>query len=136
MILNPYRLKEQLLKTISQFIKFGIVGLINTLITLTTIFILSNYLNVYYIYSNFIGYLLGFINSFIMNKFWTFRSYGNLYKESVLFLIVFLVCYLIQLSFLYYLHGIKQLNENLSQIISMIVYTLANFLLNKFLTFK
>jgi len=136
MIFDSHQLKQQLFKTTSQLIKFGIVGVINTLITLTTIFVLSNYLNVYYIYSNCIGYLLGFINSFVMNKFWTFQSQGNIYKESLFFLLVFLVCYIIQLSVLYYLHGIRQYNENLSQLISMVVYTLANFLLNKFLTFK
>ncbi|GIX41674.1 MAG: polysaccharide biosynthesis protein GtrA [Leptospiraceae bacterium] len=129
-------LKNTFYRTTKQFVKFGIVGIINTIITLSIIFILSNYYDVHYIISNAIGYIAGFINSFIMNKFWTFKSKGNVFKESIWFIIVFLISYGIQLIVLYYLHGILNYNENLSQILSMIVYTVVNFLLNKFLTFR
>jgi len=129
-------MKDFLLTTLQQGIKFGIVGIINTFITLMIIFILSNYYHIYYIFSNAIGYIAGFINSFIMNKLWTFRSKGKILKESLLFVIAFFISYGIQLIILFYLHEILGYSENISQIISMIFYTLANFMINKFLTFR
>ncbi|MFN3247220.1 MAG: GtrA family protein, partial [Leptonema sp. (in: bacteria)] len=107
------------------------MGILNVLVGLTGI--TSGF---FLIPMNAISFLAAVTNSYYWNKFWTFQSQGNVYKESIFFLLVFLVCYIIQLSVLYYLHGIRQYNENLSQLISMVVYTLANFLLNKFLTFK
>ncbi len=130
------KFKSFIYSSTKQFIRFGIVGVINTLITISIIFILSNVYNVHYIISNIIGYIAGFMNSFLMNKFWTFQSKGNFLKESYWFILVFLISYALQVLILYYLHGILKINENLSQILSMICYTLVNFILNKFLTFR
>lgn len=130
------KIKNLVYSSTKQLIRFGIVGVINTIITISIIFILSNIYNVYYIISNGVGYIAGFINSFLMNKFWTFQSKGNVLKESYWFIIVFFISYGIQLLILYYLHESLKINENLSQILSMIFYTLVNFILNKFLTFR
>lgn len=119
-----------------EFIKFLITGVINTTITLGIIFLMYNFFGIHYVLSNAIGYVLGFINSFLMNKFWTFKSKGSLIKQFFVFLKVFLVCYLFQLAFLYYFSEELLLEKNISQILSMIIYTIANFLFNKFLTFK
>lgn len=119
-----------------EFIKFLITGVINTTITLGIIFLMYNFFGIHYVLSNAIGYALGFINSFLMNKFWTFKSKGGLIKQFFVFLKVFLVCYLFQLAFLYYFSEELLLEKNISQILSMIIYTIANFLFNKFLTFK
>ncbi|MDL0421772.1 GtrA family protein [Caldifermentibacillus hisashii] len=60
------------------FIKFNIVGLMNTLITIISYNILV-YFHVYYVAANIIGYLLGVLNSYFWNKNWVFenRSKGN-----------------------------------------------------------
>ena len=50
------RLKKYDKKAIGQFIRFGIVGIINTLITLIVIYFLQEILHVKYTISNFIGY--------------------------------------------------------------------------------
>ena len=51
------RLKKYDKKAIGQFIRFGIVGIINTLITLIVIYFLQEILHVKYTISNFIGYI-------------------------------------------------------------------------------
>lgn len=130
------KLKTFIYTNIKQFLRFATVGMINTIITISIIFILSNIFNIYYIISNVVGYVAGLINSFIMNKFWTFQSKGNFLKESYWFFVVFLISYILQLMVLYYFHEIVKFNENLSQILSNIFYTLVNFTLNKLLTFR
>ena len=120
---------------IKQLFKYGIVGVFNTVITLATIFIVTHLLKNPYL-ANGIGYILGFCNSFIMNRFWTFKSTGSVKKESFTFIIIFGICYLIQLGIFYTLNAKLNLNTNWAQIIAMVFYTVINFLGNKFVTFK
>ncbi len=119
-----------------EFIKFLFTGVINTVITLVVIFLMYYIFNIHYIISNVIGYVLGFINSFFMNKFWTFRSKGKILRELIMFFKIFFICYLVQLGFLYYFSEKLHIKKDLSQIFSMIIYTIANFILNKYLTFR
>ena len=117
-------------------IKFSFVGVINTSITLLTIFILMKLFSVSYIISNIIGYAFGFINSFVMNKKWTFKANGPLFRETALFIIIFIICYILQLLFLILLTRYIGINTEYSQVLAMIIYTVFNFLGNKFITFK
>lgn len=119
-----------------QMIKFGIVGVINTFITLSIIFILMKGFNTPYIYSNIIGYFFGLLNSFILNKNWTFKSNGKVSREAILFLILFGVSYLLQLGVLVFIVEVLTIREDLSQIFAIGVYTLTNFLGNKLITFR
>ena len=124
------------LHTTKQFAKFGIVGVVNTTITLGTIFILANMLHLSYILANSIGYLLGFANSFYMNKTWTFKSEKPFVKEGLLFVLLFGFCYILQLTILILLKEKFNLNANLSQLIAMFFYSILNFSGNKYITFK
>ena len=73
------RLKKYDKKAIGQFIRFGIVGIINTLITLIVIYFLQEILHVKYTISNFIGYIAGVVNSFFWNKLWVFKKLNSNY---------------------------------------------------------
>lgn len=61
-------------ETLIQFIKYGMVGAMNTLVTLGVIFICKTFLGWNLYLSNALGYIAGVINSFIWNKTWVFRS--------------------------------------------------------------
>ena len=128
--------KIKISKIFRQFIKFGLVGILNTLITLTIIFLFMKVLKASYILSNVVGYILGFINSFILNKIWTFKSKGHVGKESFYFIVIFLVCYSIQLGFLIILKEKLLIKAEYAQIIAMGLYTIMNFTGNKYITFK
>lgn len=68
------------------FVKFGIVGLGNTLITIGSYHVFV-YLGLNYILANVISYLLGMMNSYYWNKNWVFRVKPNEKKHlSNLFL--------------------------------------------------
>ena len=79
-----------------QLVRFGLVGVMNTVVTLAAIFILMEVFRLNYLLSNVCGYALGLVNSFLWNKLWTFKSNGPMLKEGAAFLIVFAVCYLVQ----------------------------------------
>ena len=78
---------------IRQFLKFLIVGFINTAIFYLIYYILLQ-LSFSYIIALTIGTLIGIINSYIWNKFFTFKAKKKSVRETVKFFIVYAVQYL------------------------------------------
>ena len=141
-------MKREAAAGIIQFIKFCFVGVLNTLITLVSIDIFSDKLGMPYELANFLGFVLGFINSFVLNKIWTFKSRENILRESLSFIGAFGISYGIQflvlklaliiLSGTFYLEITDSFTFTLkyAQIIALGFYTVTNFLLNKFVSFR
>jgi putative flippase GtrA len=139
---------------IRQAVKYVIVGAGNTILSLAVIWMMTKKAGCTEALSNFTGYVIGLINGFFLNRKWTFNSTGNVFGSAVKFLLVFAVCYLLQFSILLLLNRYCPQNPPLYlllkpvwkvlkidalfyiQILSMMVYTAANFLINKYYTFK
>jgi putative flippase GtrA len=123
-------------KTLVQFLKFGIVGISNTLLTAVTIWLLlrvfhsSNYL------ANIVGYVVGLVNSFIWNRRWTFENHAQIGATIFKFIVTFAVSYLLQLGFLWLLLHQTGIDDYFCQLLSIVVYTVVNFFMNKYYTFK
>lgn len=123
-------------KPFIQFIKFGIVGVSNTLLTAITIWILLKVFHSSDYISNFAGYIIGLINSFIWNRKWTFASKSKMGITVFKFIVTFAISYLFQLGNLYLLLHFTHIDSYISQLLSIVVYTCINFVLNKYYTFK
>lgn len=119
---------------IIQFIKFGMVGIINTLITVVSFNVLV-FINMNYLIANCIAYFLGVINSYLLNSKFVFHETRN--KDNM---VKFLIVNILVLGFnsLILYVGVNDLhiNVSISQIISMILGTFLNFILNKVWVFK
>ena len=125
--------KEQAKITSIQLLKYGLVGISNSLITLADV----------------IGYIAGLINSFIWNKKWVFKSHNRIEKEMALFIGGFLICFGLQFVTVLVLRdpmkaleisilGIDSdtFGEYVAVCVGMVVYTLSNYAYNRFVTFK
>lgn len=136
-------------KAIIQFVKYGMVGVINTLITLLVIYVCKSVIGINPMVANAIGYIAGLINSFVWNKKWVFKSDNGYVKEAIKFVIGWGVCYSVQFVIVYLLsyHTVFGLMEwplgfmvisgyGVATLIGMIAYTIANFLYNRFVTFR
>lgn len=121
---------------VGQAIKYGLVGLGNTLITAAVIWVMMKVFGFSDVVSNITGYAAGLINSFIWNKQWTFKSSASWYSSALKFGVVFAVCYLLQLGLLLYLNATLTIDSYYNQLIAMAFYTIINFVMNKFYTFK
>lgn len=122
--------------SIIQFIKFGIVGVSNTLLTAFTIWLLMKVFHYSDYLSNIIGYIIGLINSFIWNRKWTFGNSSDLKVTLLKFIATFVISYLFQLGNLYLLLHFSTIDSYICQLLSIVVYTCINFVLNKYYTFK
>lgn len=136
-------------KTFFQLIRFGIVGVMNTLITLAVIFLLKNCMHCNEWWSNAAGYIAGFINSFIWSKMWVFHSHKKVLPETLKFICGFGICYTIQLATVWGLYNFTSLKTltfsmvgysftgyGVATLIGMCVYTICNFIYNRTVTFK
>ena len=79
-----------MLKFSSQFTKFGLVGLINTLIHAVILFAAVEVSKLHPVVGNLMAFLGANMASFIMNSYWTFktapevRRYGKFLTSSLL----------------------------------------------------
>ncbi len=150
-------MKENTKTTAIQLIKYGIVGVSNSLITLIVIFICNSLLNMSLFVADIIGYVAGVINSFIWNKQWVFKTHDTkIIKEMTLFVTGFLICFGIQFITLLLItnptinitvatlgadcsiFGLSStaIGEYIAVIIGMAVYTICNYIFNRCVTFK
>jgi putative flippase GtrA len=78
---------------LSSFLRFLLVGVVNTLIGLGIMFFLYNVLELNYWASTFIGNMVGAMVSYFLNKTFTFRSDVRVQHNWWKFAIVILSCY-------------------------------------------
>jgi putative flippase GtrA len=60
---------------IVQLLRFGLVGVSNTLLTLAVYTLLVRELGVWYLLASAIGFVVGAVNGFLLNRSWTFRGH-------------------------------------------------------------
>lgn len=126
----------------STFIKFMIVGLINTLVGSVIMFAAYNLGGWSYWAASAANYLVGSIVSYFLNKYYTF----NYHKKSVMVVIKFIlnisVCYLIAYGLAkplvkLILSGTStNIRDNVAMLMGMILFTLLNYFSQKKLTFN
>jgi putative flippase GtrA len=126
----------------NSFIRFLVVGILNTFIGLILIYSLLHITS--YWTATFIGNSIGAVVSFFLNRSFTFKSHSNLMKSSLKFFGVTLVCYFIayKISFvaISYALGLlhidnKRLIEYVAVLFGMGTYTILNYLGHRFYTF-
>ena len=79
------------------FLKYNIIGVLNTLITLAVVWVLHQMLDWNVELSNFLGFVAGGCNSYLCNRIWNFKSHNKKRSEVVRFVVVFLVSYAVNL---------------------------------------
>lgn len=127
------------------FVRFLSVGLINTIIGLSIMYLLFHLADQSYWLSTFIGNSVGAIVSFILNRSFTFKSKSSIQKSIVKFILVIIFCYVIS----YYLGtllvdwSIKDrtdypisIQTDLAILISTAIYTITNYICQKQFVFR
>jgi putative flippase GtrA len=125
-------------ETIKQFFKFLIIGVSNTLINLSVLYLCTEILKIYYMISAVIAFLFAVTNSFILNKTWTFKEkiYEETTKKYFKFMIISVIALLVNLYILYSCTEFLHIYYLFSQMIAIGTNLIINFLGNKLWTFK
>lgn len=130
--------KEDFWKFVWQFVKFGLVGVSNTLINLAVYYAVVLLFGVeHYILANTLGFIISVINAYIWNSKFVFQKKGRKHGKS--FIKVFVSygsTFLLGTGFLFVLVHYWNVSEMIAPIINLLLTIPLNFLLNKFWAFK
>lgn len=124
------------------FSKFIIVGIINTIVGTSIMYILYNVAHTSYWFSSFMNYFIGSIVSFFLNKYFTFNNKSKSIKQIILFSLNILFCYLIAygiakklINFILSDYSIT-IRENIAMAAGMILFTLLNYFIQRYIVFR
>ncbi len=130
----------ELLNKYKRFIRFAIVGVINTLVTIAVNTVCNNVFHFHYKVSWVIAYAAGVTNSYIMNKLWTFESKGGNETERTKEILQFVAVNLVSLAAttkgLDYLIQNMGIDKNLAQFPTIVISQFINYFGYKLWVFK
>ena len=144
--------KAEARQTGIQLLKYGVIGVLNTLITLVVFSLLNTKMGLSYGISSVVGYIFGVINSFLWNRNWVFKTKNDFKRELILFVCGSLLRLALPLSISWILlDGLHSQNlpddiipffpmqnagQNIVMVVAMVAYTLANYAYNRTVTFR
>lgn len=116
-------------------LRFSVLGCVNTLIGMSTIFV-SLRMGLGDIPSNALGYGIGLIFSFFANRAWTFGHGGPIWAAAWRFGLVFAVAYVSNLATTVVLLSFLGDGSFVAHMGGMVPYTILFFFGSRFLVFK
>ena len=119
-----------------RFIKFALVGVLNTLINWIIFFILNS-AGVYYLLANVISYSISTLNSYLWNSKWVFKYKGDNKKETTFkFILLNVLGLILNTGILFILVDKLGLNKMIGLIITTAIVMIINYLINKLWVFR
>ena len=124
------------------FWKFVLVGIANTLVGTTVMFVAYNALHLSYWISSASNYVIGSIVSFFLNKYFTFQNKEKSVKQVVIFIFNIAICYLLAYGFAKPIiswvlsNQSKPVQDNLSMLAGMGAFVVFNYLGQRIFVFK
>lgn len=124
------------------FWKFILVGIANTIVGTTVMFVAYNIFHRSYWVSSALNYVIGSILSYFLNKYFTFQDKKKSWKQIIAFAANITVCYLMAYGFakpivFYVMEGYgKVIQENIAMLVGMGVFVVLNYLGQRLVVFK
>jgi putative flippase GtrA len=119
-----------------QFVKFGIVGVSNTLLTFAVYTLLLKVFGVWYLAASAIGFTVGAVNGFLLNRRWTFRGHVGDAFTPVRWTVVQGCGLLANLGLVYLFVEEISLDKLIAQACATAIVTVLTFLANRAWTFR
>lgn len=122
---------------IQQFIRFSIVGVCNSIIDFSLYITLLSF-NVYYLAAHGFAWMVAVCFSFVMNKYWTFRSFEHkvIMQQYTKFFIVNAVGLGLSTMLLYFFVDYLNVSKIIGKILAIGIVLFWNFFMNKLWTFQ
>lgn len=133
-------MKNKVIAIGKQFLSFGMVGGINTILGLMIYWICVN-VGIHYLIANTVGFVITVAVSYVLNNIFTFKDAGKKTSWSFRILMKVYVSYfltgmLLNSILLWFWNDFIGINKNLSPILNLFVTIPLNFVLNKLWAYK
>ncbi len=128
--------RKDLFKKLLQFIRFGIVGGLNTLVSLAIYYLLV-FLGVNYIVSTVVGYVLSSVVGYVLNKIWVFKAKSVSTASSLVkYYIVYGSSLLLNMGLMYLWVDVMFISDKLAPLLTLCFTIPFNFIFSKLWTFR
>ncbi len=121
-----------------RIVRFVISGGTATTVNLSTLYVLTHFLGVWYLYSSIMAFAASFFVSFTLQKFWTFgdTSRHRMRAQAFTYLLIILFALLVNTTLLFIFVEMAHLHYLLAQLISGVFIAVINFSSYKHIVFK
>jgi len=131
---------KKIKNTAIQFIKFGIVGLSNTIISYL-VYALLVYLGFHYLVASIIAFFISVLNSFFWNSRYVFKKEDGAKRSVLHALVKTFISYaftglILQNIFLFVFIDIFHISKYMAPLFSLVITVPLNFIMNKFWAFR
>ncbi len=131
--------KHRYYNSVLQFIKFCIVGVINTTISLVVYYIFLYINPSLYLLGSIVGFVVSTLNAYILNsRFVFFSSSPNNHDKKVIIktYLAYILGLGVQTGLLYVLVDLSSVNAEIAPVLTLLVTVPLNFVTNKFWVHK
>jgi putative flippase GtrA len=118
--------------------KFVLAGGTSTAVHLLSLYLLHQYLNLAVVIASSLAFVIAFIVSFSLQKYWTFRNYSKkqLTRQLSIYLIIAIISLNINAFAIHYLVNVLNIWYLLAQLLVSFLISIFNFFSYKLLVFK
>lgn len=125
-----------------KFLKFVLVGVVNTLVGSAVMFLLYNLAGCGYWFSSVMNYVVGSVVSYFLNRRFTFGVRERSVKQVLRFILNIAVCYGIAYGLarplvrLILQSAAQTVQDNAAMLVGMVVFVALNYLGQRFFAFR
>ena len=121
---------------LTQFIKFGLVGLSNALVLYGVYYLLLK-AGVHYILSYVIAFVISVLNAYLWNNRYVFKNSQESFLKKILKVYAsYTFTFLLSTLLLYVWVDLLHVSDKIAPIINIVITTPVNFLMNKLWAFR
>ncbi|MFC1802246.1 GtrA family protein, partial [Patescibacteria group bacterium] len=121
-----------------QFFRYGLVAVIIAVFDFSTLFVLTEFLNIYYLISVTSAYLVGFFANYLFCIFWVFRSHytENRFVELLTISFVGMVGMVLTILLVWFFTEKIGFYYILSKFVAIFIVFMWNFSARKYIVFR
>lgn len=127
--------KSGMIGKVAQFIKFGLVGASNTLISLIIYYLLVM-LQANYLLATIMGYVISSLSGYVLNKLWVFKDKTDTKRSIFRYYVVYISALLLNIMSMYLWVDILGISKQIAPILTLCITIPYNFIFSKLWTFR
>lgn len=130
------RSREEWMKLLGQFIKFGLVGFSNAVVLYGVYYLLLK-TGMHYILAYIIAFVISVLNAYLWNNRFVFKNSSESFLKKILKVYAsYTFTFLLSTLLLYVWVDLLHVSEKIAPIINIVITTPINFLMNKLWAFR
>jgi len=125
-------------ESFKRIIRFLISGGLATSMNLLTLYFLAHIMGIWYLTSSILAFFVGFVASFTLQKFWTFRDHRKdiIGRQLVIYLTIVLVNLVFNTALVYIFVEYMELWPLVAQALAALIIAVEGFFAYKFFVFN